>query len=462
MITLSFEQLAGMTGGELVNQGAAAQTFTGVSVDSRTIEPGALFFAIRGERFDGHEFIEKAVERGAAGVVSDTRWTGEVTGDAISVKVDDSHEAMLRLAKAYLGTLKAKRVSITGSNGKTTTKEFTYSLLRAVESNVYRSPGNFNNLFGAPLALFAMPTDTRVAVLEAGISVPGEMEKLAGIIRPHIVAMTNISATHLEFLGTVEAVAREKLHLIRAAESGAPLIVNADDPLLMREAREVKKDLVTFGINTMADFMPDAIKCDDSGATLVMIDGHTFRLPIFGQYQVSNLLAAYAIVVTLGYSFKGVDTQSIPLTTAPMRGEVINAGGVTFVADCYNANPDSVRSGLKSFAEHPAKGRRIAILGDMLELGEESGKYHRVIGLELGMQRFDLAVLVGPESRKAYETARKVSRYPDRLRHCESVDDCIAEMKSELKAGDTVYLKGSRGIGLEAVLKVWQDKEEKA
>ncbi len=462
MITLSFEQLAGMTGGKLVDQGVAARTFTGVSVDSRTIERGALFFAIRGERFDGHEFIDEAVERGAAGVVSDTRWAGEIPGDAVSVRVDDSHDAMLRLAKAYLDTLKARRVSITGSNGKTTTKEFTYRLLSAVESKVYRSPGNFNNLFGMPLSLFAMPTETRVAIMEAGISVPGEMEKLARIIRPHLVAMTNISATHLEFLGTVEAVAREKLHLIRAAESGAPLIVNADDPLLMREAREAKEYLVTFGINSMADFMPDAIKCDDSGATLVMIDGYTFRLPVFGQYQVSNLLAAYAIVVTLGYSFKGVDTQNISLSTAPMRGEVISAGGIDFVADCYNANPDSVRSGLKSFAEYPAKGRRIVILGDMLELGEESEKFHREIGRELSMLRFDLAMLVGPESKRAHETARRISRYPDRLRHCESVDGCIAEMKSELKAGDTVYLKGSRGIGLEAVLKAWQGEEEKA
>jgi UDP-N-acetylmuramoyl-tripeptide--D-alanyl-D-alanine ligase len=453
VITLRFDRLAAMAGGQLRTADFAPRIFTGVSTDSRTVEPGMLFFAIRGEKHDGHRFVEQVIARGAAGVVVDKDYGADrsLLDKVAVVQVDNTHAAMLRLAAEYLATLPAKRLGITGSNGKTTTKEFTFRLLSAFDKDVYRSPGNFNNLFGIPLALFAMPPETRWAVLEMGISVPGEMERLATIVRPHLMAVTNVGPTHLEFLGTVETVAREKLSALKYAVSDAPLIVNGDDSILMAEARRVHARPTTYAVNTDADFKPDAIEPTADGM-MISIENHRFRLPVFGQYQVYNLLAAYAIARAVGCDFDGIDTESIPLATAAMRGEVLQAGGMTFVADCYNANPESVKAGLKSFAQYPSAGRKVVILGDMLELGDASAAFHREIGAVLGEYSFDLIMTVGPMSQFTVDDALAAGVDAGRLFHFVDAALCAEAATAMLRPGDLVYLKGSRGIGLEAVL----------
>ena len=443
-----------MAGGQLRTADFASRRFTGVSTDSRTVEPGMLFFAIRGEKHDGHQFVEQVLARGAAGVVVDNDFDAieSLANTAAVVQVDDTHAAMLRLAAEYLATLPALRLGITGSNGKTTTKEFAYRLLSAFEPAVYRSPGNFNNLFGIPLALFAMPTETRWAVLEMGISVPGEMARLATIVKPHLLAVTNVGPTHLEFLGTVETVAREKLSALKYAASDASLIVNGDDPVLMAEACRVHARPTTYAVQAEADFRPDSIVPTDDGM-MVTIEKHSFRLPVFGQYQVYNLLAAYALARAIGCDFDRIDTESIPLATAAMRGELVQAGGISFVADCYNANPESVKAGLKSFMQYPTAGRKIVILGDMLELGNASEAFHREVGAALGAYSFDLILTVGPMSRIMVDAALAAGVDSGRLIHFADAAACAAEASSMICPGDLVYLKGSRGIGLEAVLK---------
>ena len=464
MITLRFDQLVNMTGGTLLNAECGGRLFTGVSIDSRTIMPGELFIAIRGEQHDGHNYIDQVVARGAAGIVSERRGIslGYLPANLAVVEVADSHRAMLRLAAEYLRTVKARRIGITGSNGKTTTKEFTYQLLSTMQDEVYRSPGNYNNLFGIPLALLAMPRSTQVAVLEIGISVPGEMAGLADIIRPAVIAITNISPTHLEFLGSVETVVREKLDLVRGASSEVPVIVNADDYLLVRETSRLRPDYLSFGIDNEADFRPNLIRHDEENSTVVEIEGHSFCVPLFGRHQVYNLLAAYAIVRTMGYSFDDVDTMSIRLSTSPMRGEMVKARGVTFVADCYNANPDSVKAGLESFAAYGRSARRIVILGDMLELGQDAPEYHRDIGKQLALQSSDLAVLVGPLSRHTKEAAREAGMAEDKLLHFETAKACAEQLDEYLLPGDVVYLKGSRGIGLEIIIARRQGSEEES
>jgi len=461
---LRFDQLVNQTGGRLLSTEYGQQSFTGVSIDSRTLEKGQLFVAVKGERHDGHDYVVQAANKGASGILIDAGYTG---GRALSktipvVEVPDTHQAMLLMARQYLDAVAPRKVGITGSNGKTTTKEFTAQMLVAVEKRVYRSPGNFNNLFGLPLALFAMPEDTAVAVLELGISVPGEMSRLAGIVRPHLLAVTNISATHLEFLGTVQAVAREKLSAVGESTPEAPLIINADDPILVEEAARVRKECVTFGIDEHATYMPDKVERDDAGAMIVTIEGNRFRVPVFGRYQVYNFLAAYAIFKTMGYNLEGVDTESIELATAPMRGEAIVSRDVTFVADCYNANPDSVRAGLQSFSEYPDGRRRLVILGDMLELGEEAERYHVETGRLVAKYNIDLAILVGPLSAHTADAAIEAGLKGDRVWHYSTAEICASEMREFLQAGDLVYLKGSRGIGLEKILTAWQSEEEDA
>ena len=467
MISLRADRLADLVSGTVAT-GDGTRQFAGVSTDSRTVKPGELFIAIRGEKHDGHRFLTQAAQRGAAAVLVDNEYAQLVSGafpdNVVVVAVPDTHEGMIALAHAYLRTLEVTRIGITGSNGKTTTKEFAYRLLKAISGNVYRSPGNFNNLFGIPLSLFAMPQTTRLAVLEMGISTPGEMARLAQIVQPDIVAVTNVSPTHLEFLGTVEAVAREKLELHKHAAPDAPLVINADDDLLMREAKAVTDRIVTFGVKNDADFKPESIECTEIGSA-VTINGDRFEIPLFGDYQVYNLLAAYAVIRTLGYDFSRVDIEAIDLVTAPMRGEVIHVRGVTIVADCYNANPESVRAGLQSFndqanRECAAGGRRIVVLGDMLELGESEVEYHQAVGRQLAGMKLDMAVLVGPLSKYAAEQAVASGMNAGSVRHMNSADECAAMLAGELHEEDTVYLKGSRGVGLEAVIRRWQGEEK--
>jgi len=456
LISLRFDQLATATGGTLYNSDCAFRSFKGVSIDSRTIREGELFIAIKGPSNDGHRFVDKALAAGAAGIVVQYDYPDleSVRGDRAVVAVRDGHEAMIALAISYRKKLSATMAAITGSNGKTTTKEFAWCLIKALKANCYRSPGNLNNLFGLPLSLFAMPQKTEVALMELGISTPGEMKRLARIVDPSLVLITNVGPSHLVYLKTIEAVAQAKLELVLGAREDAPIIINADDPVLVTEVERLGRDYITFGIAAQADFKPDAIVPGQGGST-VTIEGNRFVLPLVGNHQVANLTAAYACCRTLGYSFESVDTAGIELTTAPWRGQIIERDGVTVLADCYNANPDSVKAGLKAFFAQVQRGRRIVILGDMLELGEEARRYHRKIGQLLARSRFDLGLFIGPLARETMEAAAASGVDPNQLLHFRSAAECAREIVGTFTDGDQVYLKGSRGTGLEAILKEW-------
>ena len=463
MISLRFRQLAAVTGGELHGAEKADAAFTGVTIDSRIVNQGELFVAIRGDNNDGHRFIDQAIEKGASGVVMES---SDPNADKYSqrvtvVRVADSHQAMLRLASKYRDSLQAKFVGITGSNGKTTTKELACQLIKAVEKNTYCSPGNLNNLYGVPLAIFGISENTKVAVLELGISTRDEMPRLANIVHPELILITNVGPSHLQFLDSVEYVARAKLELVRKAPPHVPVIVNADDDILVTETKKIRNDIITFSLENAAHFKVETIGRDADGAPLVTIEGNRFRLPLEGKHQVSNLMAAYAIFRTLGFSFEGVDTESLTLASAPMRGQRLVIDGVTFIADCYNANPDSMKAGLAAFFEMDTTGRRVVILGDMLELGDDSPGYHRQIGELLGGYDFELAILVGEQSGHIADGAKDAGIQPEKLRHFDDTGQAVEVVKELLQKDDFVYIKGSRGIGLEAVLNLFEQNEEK-
>lgn len=460
MITLRFDTLALDLHGRLNNAEFAERSFTGVSIDSRTIAPGRLFVAIRGEVNDGHAYIVSALDRGAAGILgqSDHPALKTMSTPTPVVTVENPHAALIEMATQYRRQLHCKRVAITGSNGKTTTKELTYRLLKAVEPSVYRTPGNLNNLFGLPLTLLEMSQDTKVGVFELGISIPGEMSRLAPILEPDLVAITNVGPSHLEFLGTIEKVAEEKIALVSASSPTAPLIVNADNDVLMRVSKRTGRRLVTFGKPGNADYYADSVSGRNDGATVVTIEGHQFHLRLFGDYQIQNLLASYAIVRELGYSFDSIDTTTIELSTAPMRGERLSLHGVTFIADCYNANPDSMAGGLRTLAAQPRSSRLLVVLGDMLELGEHSRDYHRQIGSLLATLDFDRAYFVGPLSKSMMDGALEGGADESRLAHFENAKLCADSLQHDARPGDLVYVKGSRGIGLETVIERWRSK----
>lgn len=452
MISLRFDQLARMTGGTLKSASYGERAFAGVSIDSRTLKAGELFIALRGERVDGHDFIAQAIERGAAGLMTEVSYENSSVGpDVAVVMVQNSHEAMMSLARQYRDQTGAKVVGITGSNGKTTTKEITYSLLSVVDKDVYRSSGNLNNLYGMPLAIFAMPKETRVAVLEMGISHPGEMTKLTQIVRPDVAVITNIGASHLEFLGSLEGVARAKLEMVASSSPDVQVIINGDDPVLTREIKLYRDNYVTFGMTHPATFEPEKVQRQSDGTAIVTVEGHRFRLPLFGEHQVYNLLTGYAVARTLGYSFDSIDTESIQFVTAPMRGQAVTHRGVKFIVDCYNANPESVRLGLKSFAAMETSARKIIILGDMLELGAQAQEYHRQIGALLAQQRFDLAVGVGSLAKSIIAAVLDAGVSKEKLLHFGDATSAAAALQGKFKQGDLVYIKGSRGVGLEKV-----------
>lgn len=283
MIHLSFDTLADISGGRLVRPDHAGRCFTGVSIDSRTIKENELFVAVSGESFDGHSFIEKAMQQGAAGALVKQTWLAESRTeiDLPLVAVEDSHGAMITLAKNYRDSIPARWIAVTGSNGKTTTKEITYHLISQVEPETWRSPGNFNNLFGIPLSIFAMPSSSKIALLELGISEPGEMSRLAQLVRPDLAILTNVGPSHLEQLGTIDAVADEKLELIRGASSQSAILYNGDDKLLKRKVLKLRPDAVSFGLGTGLDFSPECVVADKDGASIVTIGERKFVLPLF-------------------------------------------------------------------------------------------------------------------------------------------------------------------------------------
>lgn len=454
MISLRFDKLAAITSGTLYNTEEASRSFSGVTIDSRADCDGKLFVALRGPHHDGHDFIAAAVDTGASGIVAEYSYPGleRIPGRVPVVAVDNSHEAMLTLAARYRNTCRARFVAITGSNGKTTSKELAYLLLNAVETNCYRSPGNLNNLFGVPLALLGVPAETAVAVLELGISTKSEMPRLSEIVHPHLIAVTNVGPSHLEFFDSIEDVARAKLELVRQADADVPVIVNADDSILINEMSKIRNDFVTFGLDSSATFFPDKMEITDSGETLVTIEDNSFRLPLMGRHQVSNLLVAYAICRTLGYNFDNIDTEDIVLTTAPMRGQRVTLGGIDFVVDCYNANPPSMMAGLEAFFTLNSPGRRVLILGDMLELGHDATRYHREVGEMLAPKDFDLGLFVGPLSKSVADVIKAKGVPSSKVQHFETAQECAVTVKDTLQPEDLVYLKASRGVGLEVVL----------
>lgn len=461
MISISFNKAAEICQGTLYNTLRGDVVFKGVSIDSRTINPGQMFVAIKGEKQDGHNYIDQVLSRNALGLLVHTDFSmiNQIPGTTPVVTVKDSHVALTELAKWHLADTDPKRIAVTGSNGKTTTKEFIYRMISSSGKAVFRSPGNYNNLFGVPLAILEMDGATEIAVLETGISTKNEMPELSKIVKPDIVLITNVGPSHLEFMNSVHEVAQAKLDLIRFAPDHAKLIINLDDPILLMEAEKLNRDFITFGMNDNADIHPDSVEYNRVNGTVVVIESNEFQLPLAGEHQVYNLLAAYASAKAIGVDFKNINTYDIHFETAPLRGERVVKNGITFIVDCYNANPASVKAGLLSFLNNKTDKRKIIVLGDMLELGRDSSQYHYEVGDFLAKYSFDLALLVGKMSKHIYKAVldNKVPR--NKVIHFEKFDELNDEIKSYLSENDLVYLKASRGIGLERILKQYQKEE---
>jgi len=443
--------------GQLINERLAGTVFSGVSIDSRTVRSGQLFIAVRGESDDGHKYIGDALAKGCAGIMvnADFARREELPENVPIVVVDDTQQAMHRLARCYRDELKALFIAVTGSNGKTTTKEIIFSIIKSRVEDVYRSPGNFNNLYGLPLAIFAMPCDARYGVFELGISVKGEMARLVDIARPDMAVITNVGPTHLETLETVENVAEEKFELVDAMNSEQPVLLNADDAGIMKAAGRRKRRFFTFGIDSEADYAARRVGQTPEGYPVIKIDDAEVVLTLFGDYQAYNVLAGYAVAKILGLEINPADLKNIKYDFAQYRGEIEYINGLTVIADCYNANPVSMKSGLRSYRSYinnSHKSGSTVIVGDMLELGDNSEVYHAEIGRLLAELDFDRVITVGPLSKSMYDAAVENGFGETRIKHFADANSAGEYLVSNIERGGIIYLKASRGIGLEKII----------
>ena len=444
------------TGASVVRTGRA-ECFMRIATDTRALGGGDLFVALRGEHHDAHEFVADAVRAGAAGVVVARAVELPATADAVVLRVPDTLRALQDLAGDLRRRVAPRVLAITGSNGKTTTKEMLAAILAAAAgpARVLKTLGNLNNLIGVPLTLLRLGGDETFAVIEMGMNAPGEIRRLTEIADPDVGVITNVGPAHLEGLGSIEGVARAKGELFATLRRDAVAVANADDPRVTALADAFPGRVVRFGAG--GDVAVDDVRCDARGAAAfrLRVGGRTadVALQIPGRHNVSNALAAAAAAFAVGVD---VDAMRAGLAAAVPVGSrmrvVTLPSGVTVVDDSYNANPASMAAALRSLAEAPA-GRRIAVLGDMLELGAASADQHRAVGALAGALGLAALHLYGDFARDA--AAGAATGMPAAAIHVHATHAALADaLAPALRSGDWVLVKGSRGQRMEEVVRL--------
>jgi UDP-N-acetylmuramoyl-tripeptide--D-alanyl-D-alanine ligase len=455
-VTWRLHDVVRATGAEVVRRGSAAE-FARVATDTRTLAGGELFVALKGERHDAHGFVPEAAAAGARGVLVERAVDGAGAGGLTVLAVRDTLRALQDLAAAERRRRAPCVLGITGSNGKTTTKEMLAAILVAAGGTaaVLKTQGNLNNLVGVPLTLLGLGGRERWAVVEMGMNAPGEIWRLTEIADPDVGIITNVGPAHLAGLGTVAGVARAKGELFARMRRGATAVVNADDPLVAALGDAFPGRVVRFGAGT--DVAAEDVRLDDSGAAAFRLClGATtveVRLRIPGRHNVQNALAAAAAAASLGI---GAEIVAAGLAAAEPVGNrmrvVTLPTGVTILNDSYNANPASVAAALRSLADARAT-RRIAVLGDMLELGAASAEHHRAIGRLAARAGVDALYLFGEHA--ADTAAGAAEALPAEAIHVAASHATIAEGIARSAApGDWILVKGSRGQRMEEVVRL--------
>lgn len=420
----------------------AEQPYTGVATDTRSLPAGALFVAIAGERFDGHAHLEEAAARGAPGAVVRTG-TPAVAGLEL-FEVPDTVEALGWLARARRRAIAGPVVAVTGTNGKTSTKEM-LALALGTRFRVHATRANLNNLIGVPLTILEAPADTEALVIEAGASVPGEIARYRKIVEPTVAVVTNVAAGHLEGFGSLEGVLREKLSLVE----GAPLaVVGTDPPALAAGARELARRVVTAGLEG-AEVRPGSVALDAAGRATVVTEQARFTLPLPGRHLAANAMLAMAVGLHLGLDPRAVGRALERLELPGGRGQVMETGGLTILNDCYNANPLSFRAAIATAQAMRGARRLVFVAGTMRELGEESSALHAAVARELVALKPDLLAAVG-EFVPVLEAYR--GELGDRLILAEDVPALGQALARRLDGNEFVVLKASRGVALERII----------
>ncbi|AZK49016.1 UDP-N-acetylmuramoyl-tripeptide--D-alanyl-D-alanine ligase [Paenibacillus lentus] len=459
----NLREVAAMCGGELRMADDAELTIQGVTTDSRSISENCLFIPLTGERFDGHDFAADCLVSGAGAVLWD-KAKGLPPGPAVIV--DDTLGALQRLAQSYLRESRARVVGITGSNGKTTTKDIVFALL-STTFKVHKTQGNFNNHIGLPLTILAMPADADIVVLEMGMSGRHEIELLSKLAEPEVAVITNIGEAHLLQLGSKLEIARAKMEILAGLKSGGLLVYDGDEPLLAEVLREsaasnpVHFNTTTFGLDPQNDDYPvELMYMDDSMVFTSSAGGDSqLHLPLLGQHNVINGLAAIAVARYFGVSEQAIKEGLSGVKLTGMRIEVVKGrSGITILNDAYNASPTAMKAAIGVLENMKGYRNKIAVLGDMLELGPTENELHREIGGYISAGKLDRLFTYGALGAKIAEGAAEhldqesIHAYTDKA-------ELISELLSVLHPKDVVLVKGSRGMRLEDVVEAVKSSE---
>lgn len=462
MLTATIGTLLSVTGGELL-AGTPSVVFSGVEIDSRADVSGRLFVAFAGEQLDGHDFVADALRRGARGVLVSR--PAESLSDALTlagqhdaaiIRVDDPTKALQELARYYRARLRVHVVGITGSTGKTSTKDFLTAAL-STQLRVDSSDGNRNNELGLPLTILSARANAEVLIVEMAMRGLGQINDLCSIAHPSMGLITNVGTSHIEILGSQDAIAEAKSELVKCLPADGTAFLNGDDAYSTALAQATHAKVVRYGLSEDCDVRAEDIRLDDlsqASFTLVTPLGTAqVSLPVPGRHNVYNALAAAAVATELGLEVGQIGDGLSHAVLTRMRMEVITtAGGVTVINDAYNANPVSMRAGVETLATMATARKRIAVLGDMAELGSLAELAHFQIGELVAELGLDQLLVVGPRAARIAEGAQAGGMAREHILRCQSAAEAAEMVVGLVAAGDTVLVKASRSMGLERVV----------
>ncbi|MEK7274824.1 MAG: UDP-N-acetylmuramoyl-tripeptide--D-alanyl-D-alanine ligase [Candidatus Desantisbacteria bacterium] len=457
MMQVSIDEILLAVEGELVCGGREWLIDAGVSIDSRNVLPGQLFIALKGENFDGHDFIWQTMDKGASGVIFSNELKIErIPKNVCAIRVKDTLAALGHLAAYYRNKFDIPIIGITGSNGKTTTKEMLGEVL-SKQWRVLRNKENFNNAIGLPLTLLEMDTSTQFCVVELGMNHPDEIAYLTNIARPMIGVITNVAESHIGHFDSKEDIAKAKFELIETMGEKGIAVLNADDPFIAGMISRIgNRSIITFGMgagNEKADIFATDIRENDAGISFNVRwnseKTQNIFIPVHGRHNVYNALAVCGVLAALGLDLSLAASALDKFKLPDSRMEIIERHGVKIINDAYNANPGSMKAALLTLSKLTCQSRRIVVMGDMLELGKWSRKLHEEMGRYAQDMGVDILVTVGHDSAFAASEARVrgVESFA-----CKDNVEALTVLNGLVKHGDVVLIKGSRGMRMEQIV----------
>lgn len=458
MIQFTTQDLCTVLDGKLI--AGAMGKFHGVSIDSRTVESGQLFFAIIGEKLDGHRFVQEALKSGCAGAVISQPLDVELETGQFLIQVANTTQAMQQLAHYYRKQFDhLKVVGITGSAGKTTTKDMIAAVL-AEKYNLLKTEGNLNNYYGLPLTLFQLKPEHQVLVVEMGMSNLKEIELLAKLAEPSVGVVTNVGHSHMEFLKTLDNVAKAKQELIENLVGERLAVLNTED-FRVRQMSILSDQVLFYGKDTEADYRILELKETDLTGTELLLKAENqellFKIPLPGEHNVYNALAAIAVGRAWGVSFDAIQQGLLKFRPSKMRMDILKLKqGLTILNDAYNANPNSMKASLQVLAQQ--SGRKIAVLGDMLELGEYAEDAHREIGQYAYQSGIDVILVKGDYAPQVLEGAIFAGATEEKVFAFGNNQELTERLIQLIQPNDTILIKGSRGMKMEEVLHYLEEK----